>query len=483
MKRTILLLVLVFSIVSSISAQEVVELELLKTYTKKQLKDINPLIDAKYDVEVYYIEYTTKKINQEADTASGIISVPTSLDSKFPVMIYEHGTANDRNSVPSKDDNQLLSAVIGTYGYVCMFPDYIGLGISKGLHPYLHPESEAWATIDLLKSIYNLSDEESLNINSQIFVTGYSQGGHAAMATSRALQEEGEYQVTASAPMSGPYSISKEMKAFTLSDEEYGFCGYLGSVFLNAKFVYPDLMKDIDVESVFKSDYAKIIRDFEAETIGLSRMNSRMIALLTANGGKIIPKLMFIDSVENKLENNPEYPLNKALKKMDVCDWVPAFPMKMMYCTADNQVTYRNAVYTDSLMNAKGAENVSAVDVFSSGNHSSCFNFALLNTIKFFGEYQNIETTGIQNNEIGELTIYPNPNYGLLNIKLPSKVGSSIKVVIRNVTGEKVLKKSFERIDLNNQVDITSLESGLFFVEVIEDGKSIANRKLFVMNR
>jgi hypothetical protein len=42
--------------------------------------------------------------------------------------------------------------------------------------------------------------------NGELFLTGYSEGGHVAMATLRAMQAAGE-KVTAAAPMSGPYAL------------------------------------------------------------------------------------------------------------------------------------------------------------------------------------------------------------------------------------------------------------------------------------
>src|SRR5258707_14075515 len=41
----------------------------------------------------------------------------------------------------------------------------------------------------------------------KLFITGYSQGGHVAMATHRAMEAAG-MPVTASAPMSGPYAMA-----------------------------------------------------------------------------------------------------------------------------------------------------------------------------------------------------------------------------------------------------------------------------------
>ncbi len=478
MKKPVFILLFVFVFVLVGNSQDVVNFRILKSYTKEQLKNINPIINAKYDVDVYYIEYTTKKINQEIDTASGIFSVPVAVDTKFPILVYEHGTSGSRFDVPSKDDNQLLSAVIGTYGYICAFPDYIGLGISKGFHPYLHPESESWATIDLIKAVKKLNGQGIVLYNDQLFITGYSQGGHSAMAVSRGIQEQGLWQITASAPMSGPYSVSKEMKAFTLSDKEYFFCAYLGDVYLSAMKIYDDLLKDYNIEVAFKPEYAKLIRKFEAEEMSLWDMNTKIISLMKENNGKVMPKRMFVDSIAKAVLTNEEHPINKALKRMDVCDWKPEFPLKMIYCKGDNQVTYRNAVYTDSLMNAKGAANVSSVDVFTSGDHSSCFNFALLKTIQFFGTYQHIGSSRVGDEEIESIKVFPNPNSGLLRIVLPGEISSEVNITIVRMDGRKVYENAIS--SGKNELDISSIGTGVFFIKIMNGSMMSKTGKLFV---
>ncbi len=475
MKKLFLVLGFIFTTGFLVNGQDIVNYKYLKSYTIEQINEINPLINAQYDMDIYYLEYTTKKINLDKDTASGMFAVPVSKDTKFPILIYEHGTANDRNSVPSKDDNQVLAAVLGSYGYICVFPDYIGLGISRGLHPYLDPKSESWATIDMLKAVKKLKDEKVLNYNNQLFVTGYSQGGHAAMATSRGLQDI-QVKVTASAPMSGPYSISKEMKAFTLSDREYRFCGYLGSVFLSAKYVYPDLLAELSVEDAFKPDFAKIVNRFASEEIDLNTMNTAMINLLSKDDGKVIPSRMLKDKIKEKILKDPDFPLNKALKKMDVCDWKPEFPLKMIYCKADDQVTYRNAVYTDSLMKINGAKDVSAIDVFSAGNHGSCFSFALLKMVNFFGGYQKIQTSNNDDFTIDGIEFYPNPNHGILNFNLSNRFGSEVKVQILNLQGQVVFEKRMGHKE--KTIDISQIGKGIFFI--VLNGKEVKRRKLLV---
>jgi hypothetical protein len=57
------------------------------------------------------------------------------------------------------------------------------------------------------RSALPISSAPSITDSGKLFVTGYSQGGHVAMATHKALQEAGA-TITASAPMSGPYAVA-----------------------------------------------------------------------------------------------------------------------------------------------------------------------------------------------------------------------------------------------------------------------------------
>jgi hypothetical protein len=61
--------------------------------------------------------------------------------------------------------------------------------------------------IDALAAARSAYSTASASDNGKVFVTGYSQGGYVAMATSKAMQAAG-MTVTAAAPMSGPYALA-----------------------------------------------------------------------------------------------------------------------------------------------------------------------------------------------------------------------------------------------------------------------------------
>ena len=88
-------------------------------------------------------------------------------------------------------------------------PDYIGLGKGEKTHLYQHAESESDAAIDMYFAVQKLNEELKIKTNNQLYLTGYSQGGHSCLATHKRLQEDyPEIKITASSPMSGAYHMS-----------------------------------------------------------------------------------------------------------------------------------------------------------------------------------------------------------------------------------------------------------------------------------
>ena len=155
-------------------------------------------------VEFYKITYETPDVQGVLDTASGLVVVPDQFDKSYPLLCYQHGTIGQKDDVPSNlRGGYQLAEVWSALGYVVCAPDLLGLGDSRGFHPYVHAETEASAALDMMRAVNELLPQIDRNINEQVFVTGYSQGGHAAAALHREIQENqsNEFIVTASAPM------------------------------------------------------------------------------------------------------------------------------------------------------------------------------------------------------------------------------------------------------------------------------------------
>lgn len=308
------------------------------------------------------------------------------------------------------------------------------------------------------------ADQNDILLNDQLFVTGYSQGGHAAAAAHRALQEtySDEFTVTASAPMSGPYSISGEMRDVILSDNEYFFPAYAPNTILSYDYVY-DLFDEVG--EVFKEPYATVISQFYENQIGLGTLNNLLIAQLTANSGASIARNLFQDSIIMEVENNLDHPFNVALRDNDVYDWTPQAPTRLIYCQADDQVVYTNAIVADSVMNMNGAPDVMALNVNPEADHGQCVEPATISALLFFAGFQDI-TVDINQLESPSIDIYPNPATTSITV---ASVEANSRYRLIDTQGKLIQTGRLQ--DEQTTLDISQFANGLYFLQIEHDQK------------
>ena len=174
----------------------------------------------KCGIDVHQLEYNTVDPAGQPTTASGALMIPTGADvacqGPRPVLLYAHGTwveqATNIADLTSGDNGEGLAIAVffAAHGYIVVAPNYAGFDTSAlDYHPFLHADQQSKDMADALaaaRSALPTSSAPSATDGGKLYVTGYSQGGHVAMATHRLLQQTG-VPVTASAPMSGPYAL------------------------------------------------------------------------------------------------------------------------------------------------------------------------------------------------------------------------------------------------------------------------------------
>ena len=463
----------------SLKAQEIVEIDFVSNISRILgqffLASIGVNVALDTGADIYRVTYTTTGSDMRLDTASGLVMLPEIVDREIPILVYQHGTTDGRSDVPS---NLLgayqLGAIFAGKGMVVLAPDFLGLGTSRGFHPFVHAETEATVALDLLRAVRPFLEEQEIGWNEQLFVAGYSQGGHAAMAFHQYIEEQvsDEYSIDAALPMSGPYSISGVMRDIAFMDKPFSFPAYLVYTIRGIKEIYPELY---DHESqIFKQEYLTPINNFLASGDGLFDMNEDLVSILTAQHGQSIPKHMFTDSILNVLENNPDHLFNQALEESDVFDWKPQAPVLMLYCKDDEQVPFQNSTLADSIMNLNGASDVSSMDV-SNGNsldHTACIVPALNVGIPWLLGFidTSVSTDELTSDE--EFEVYPNPTFGRVFIESKEVVNS---VEVFNSNGQRMLVE-FPN-SKSTEIELSSLSNGLY-VTHIRTSKGIHVRKL-----
>jgi hypothetical protein len=183
------------------------------------------ILSPKCGIDVHQLRYNTVDPTGAATTASGALMIPSGSDPACqgarPIVLYAHGTQVQRSlnlanvtgadAIEGNLESLVAAAVFTTQGYIVVAPNYAGFDTSTlPYHPYLNADQQAKDAIDALtaaRSSFPTSFAPTVIDSGKLFITGYSQGGHVAMATHRLLQQTGA-TVTASAPMSGPYAVA-----------------------------------------------------------------------------------------------------------------------------------------------------------------------------------------------------------------------------------------------------------------------------------
>lgn len=387
MKQTVLLLIAFLSF-NSISATEkyLVSKTLVKSYSKEDVaalfkkKHIPKIImPVKNGVDVYEIIYKAKWIDSSWINASGIYYVPKT-DKAVPYMMYGHGTQIEKNrNISENDAQQNICLMFATDGYAAMYPDYYGIGKGDGRHLYQHAWSEAGAFIYMLYAIDELNKELSLKHNGQLFLTGYSQGGHASMAAHKYIQElnDPRFQVTASSPMSGAYDMTGEQEKYMF--QEYPRPFYLPYLLISYQEAYK-IFENADIYTSFKAPFDTILPKYfeNNDHKSFSELNKIMPK---------IPKDIMKDSLVEVYVNNNNFAFKEKLRENNLTQWKPEAPMQLCYCKGDREVNYKNSLVAHYEMKNLGAENVKLNNLSDKLDHNTCAAFAVLSTKYFFNRY------------------------------------------------------------------------------------------------
>ncbi len=363
---------------------ELISYELTESWTVAQVDSLLGTVGVSFPVSnginIYKVLYYTIDARGENRTeASGALVVPNGVDGPFPLSAYMHGTVLLKEEVPSRGSSEIAIGIIfSATGYITALPDYLGLGDSPGLHPYVHAKSEATASLDMLRASRHVLEELNVDENGQLFLFGYSQGGHSCMALVQEIEARhmDEFTITAAAPMSGPYDLAGAQTDMLLLDEPYASPFYLPYVMLAYNSVYDMYPTPADF---LKEPWATTLPPLFNGLVNYGELNAAVPA---------VPKNIVRDDVFEDFLNNPNNPFRLALEDNSQLDRAPQSPVRMYFCTGDDQVSYLNAVNARAAYLEQGVD-VPAVNgetLFGPGplDHGGCVQPSLLSAQLWF---------------------------------------------------------------------------------------------------
>lgn len=96
-------------------------------------------------------------------------------------------------------------------------------------------------------------------------------------------------------------------------------------------------------------------------------------------------------------------------------------------------------------------------------------------------EKSGVETNKVNDLEITDLNIFPNPGTGSFNMKFSLNNKEKTEIKIFDINGKEVYKENIDRFDgeYNNQIDISDKGKGTFFIN-IRQGDKLMNKKIII---
>lgn len=345
---------------------ETLDTAILSTRLNSLGAGLSSLIHLNYTISAYRVEYKSLNVFGDTIKASGVIIFPHLSNKKIALSSYQHGTALMKTNVSSIHQGleYLVNAVLAAEGGIlCCMPDYLGMGTGDGMHKYLNPTEESNSVIDILRAArYLNADLHHTQLNGQVFIFGYSQGGHATLAAQRDIETKynREFTLTASAPMAGPYCLSRTSQFDVMIDSVY----YPNPFYLPyiAVSVYEATRGMVAYSTIFKAPYDSLIPAIINGQYSEGYANDRFPYYIS----NIVK-----DSVKNSARNNPNDLIRSTLRTYDLVDgWTPHVPTRFYHCEGDDNVFYDNATCAVNTFFARGG-NVELVNMGPS-NHTDC---------------------------------------------------------------------------------------------------------------
>ncbi len=278
-----------------------------------------------YPVDAYKLTYTTSDAGGKLITASGLIALPKkSSTAPSPMLSYQHATIKLDADAPSNHATADEPAILfASLGYMVSASDYVGYGTSKTIpHPYLLAAPTAAAVVDFMVASNRWRQSKNIPDNGQQFLTGYSEGAYASMATLRRLTQNR----TGSLPVAtfigaGPYSVSKTLDDMaTAAKAKNRLLGLL---------INPGLLKHLGA-----NDRANVRNLLMSISLGDSTDVSW--------DGRFLDNYLNDDVEAINTESN-------------VHDWTPQSPITFFHGRDDTTVTYANTELAYAAMQARGA--------------------------------------------------------------------------------------------------------------------------------
>lgn len=276
---------------------------------------------------------------------SALLSVPSERVPRG-LVLWMHGTNADRSksvSEPSLQEGVAVSAAFAGGGYAVMAPDLVGLGVSRSPQAYLYNPSTLSVTLDLLEVAARGLGGLLQVPERQLFIAGFSQGGHDAAVIHRALEaaERPPMQVRATAAVAGAYDLAGTSIPFALQGRSAGSSAYLGLAAQSWATYYGQ-----DLQSLMTVPASNLV----ARALNGSHGHD-VLKLLPRN-----PREMFRADFLHAQATGGRHWFLEAARANDVREWAPQAPYRAYFGTRDVDVSPQDSLHFAEAARSRGGD-------------------------------------------------------------------------------------------------------------------------------
>ena len=357
-----------------------VRIKKVASYSQEQLERSRRFLKMRHfkaesSLDYFRVIYPTPHVDGKAVLASGLLILSSPRPESCALLSLQHSTQVERSWAPSRvmmHGETVAFSVAAAQGYCVVAADYLGLGQSLGVHPYLHAATEASSTADLLKAVKPLLSQKGVSWDGRLFLAGYSQGGHATLALLKALEAAGE-PVTAAAGMAGPYDLAQStVRGIAQRSHRFGtlFTAYLLFSMQHYFKVFPQGLAVF--EEPFGSQLPQLFDGFNGF--------GKLLKTLPKEVGGLLSEQTLAEIVA------PEHALMKVLRQNSVYQWVAQSPLLLIHSAGDQVVPLENALVLQNYMQARGAQ-VKLEELGPDLDHASSFVPAFEAAMQWFKKF------------------------------------------------------------------------------------------------
>jgi pimeloyl-ACP methyl ester carboxylesterase len=349
-------------IAANSSATTLVSSQLVRNYEQNQIFVADSAKSfVRGGISGYRIVYRTRDAFGASVQASGAVFLPRNADGSrpnetLPLVSYHHGTLfpSQNGDSPSFFTNYFewdIPKTLAASGYVLAVPDYVGFGESSNTpHAYSHVRSTVAASLDMMRATRELCTQLGVRLSGKVFLAGWSQGGAVTSGAARQIEDSlsQEFQLTASAPLAGPYQYS----------------------------VFADSVLSANRDLVFINTYVWVLLSYN-RVYGINRPASYYLSQSAQAAAQNLeariplnPQQTFTQEFRTAYLNRSDQAMLRAFRDNDTDNWRPRAPFTFYHGTADDFVPLFNAQNALAKMRANGSTAVRLVPL-QGADHSS----------------------------------------------------------------------------------------------------------------